>query len=240
VATKKKTSKKSAKADPVEVHERLTAAIPKPRIELDHQNAWQLLIATILSAQSTDRMINRVTPELFKRWPTPRALGEASQEDVEVVVKSTGFFRNKAKAIRAASEAIATRFNGEVPRTMDELVTLPGVARKTANLVLGGAYGIAAGIVVDTHAARVANRLALTAHEDPEKIEAELCEHFPRDRWIAIGQRLILHGRYVCTARAPRCLDCPLNELCPSREAEANDQWKTRAKREQQILDTPA
>ena len=218
------------------VHERLSAAIPKPRIELDHQNAWQLLIATILSAQSTDRMINRVTPELFKRWPTPRALGEAAQEDVEVVVKSTGFFRNKAKAIRAASEAIATRFGGEVPRTMEELVTLPGVARKTANLVLGGAYGVTAGIVVDTHAARVANRLALTTHEDPEKIEDDLCTQFPRDRWIAIGQRLILHGRYVCTARAPRCLDCPLNEICPAREAEAKDEWTARAKIEQQIL----
>jgi endonuclease III len=204
------------KADPKKVGPLLKKAVPEPRIELDFKDPWQLLIATILSAQSTDKRVNMVTPVLFERWSTPAALGAASQEDVEEVVKSTGFFRNKAKAIRGASAMIAEKHGGKVPKTMEELVELPGVARKTANLVLGGGYGIAAGIVIDTHAGRVARRLALTIEEDPVKVEDELREKFPAKEWIELGQRLILHGRYTCTAKDPKCGECALNKVCPS------------------------
>ncbi len=201
------------------VSDRLAPAIPSPRIELDFQTPWQLLIATILSAQSTDDRINMVTPMLFRRWPTPRALAAASQAEVEEVVKSTGFFRNKAKAIRECSRALVERHGGEVPRTMEEMVELPGVARKTANVVLGNALGIQAGMAVDTHALRVSRRLALTRQEDPAKVEADLCAVFPKNEWTVSALRLQLHGRYVCTARKPDCAHCPLNEICPSREA---------------------
>lgn len=204
-----------------EVRARLARALPEPRCELAHADAWQLLIATILSAQSTDARVNLVTPALFARFPTPAALGAASQEEVEALVKSTGFFRNKARAIRETSQALVERFGGEVPPRMEDMLTLRGVARKTANLVLGTALGIASGIVVDTHVARVARRLGLTEASDPERIEAELCERFPREEWIATGHRLVLHGRYLCTAKKPRCGECPLNEACPAREAEA-------------------
>jgi endonuclease III len=204
-----------------QIHERLSRAIAAPRIELDFRNPWELLVATILAAQSTDRTVNLVTPALFMAYPTPAALGAAPQDEVERLVRETGFFRNKAKAIRAASRLVAERFGGEVPRTMEELVTLPGVARKTANVVLGNAYRIALGITVDRHTGRVARRLGVVAEEeeDPVKIEAELCAIFPQDDWIDVGLRLQLHGRYVCTARAPDCRRCPLNELCPSRRA---------------------
>lgn len=202
------------------LRERLAKALPEPRCELEHADAWQLLVATILSAQSTDARVNLVTPALFARFPTPAALGAASQEDVEALVKSTGFFRNKARAIRETSQVLVERFGGQVPRRMEELLTLRGVARKTANLVLGTALGIPSGIVVDTHVARVARRLGLTEADDPERIEAELCGRFPREEWIATGHRLVLHGRYVCTAKKPRCGECPLNETCPAREAE--------------------
>lgn len=202
------------------LRERLAKALPEPRCELEHADAWQLLVATILSAQSTDARVNLVTPALFARFPTPAALGAASQEDVEALVKSTGFFRNKARAIRETSQALVERFGGQVPRRMEELLTLRGVARKTANLVLGTALGIPSGIVVDTHVARVARRLGLTEASDPERIEAELLERFPREEWIATGHRLVLHGRYVCTAKKPRCGECPLNEVCSAREAE--------------------
>lgn len=208
---------------------RLAAAIPEPRCELDFADAWQLLVATILSAQSTDARVNQVTPALFRRFPTPAALGAASQEEVEALVKSTGFFRNKARAIREASAAIAERFGGEVPRTLEEAMSLRGVARKTANLVLGTAYGLATGVIVDTHVARVAGRLGLTRASDPQEIERSLCAHFPREEWIATGHRLVLHGRYVCTARKPACAACPLNELCPTREAEPEGTLAARA-----------
>lgn len=217
--------------------DRLDLAIPVPRCELRHDNAWQLVIATILSAQSTDRTVNKVTPVLFARWPTPEALAGAAQEDVEIVVKSTGFFRNKAKAIRGASAAIAADFGGAVPRTIDEVITLPGVARKTANVVLGTAYGIASGITVDTHAARVAQRLGLTTQKKPEKIEADLCRVFPRDSWPDTSHRLVLHGRYVCVARKPKCAACPLNELCPSREVPPEGTVEERATSEAQLVD---
>lgn len=219
------------------VGERLRRTMPAPRCELEHENAWQLLVATILSAQSTDKMVNAVTPGLFSRWPTPRALAEALQEQVEEVVRRTGFYRNKAKAIRAASRSIVDEFAGEVPRTMDEMLTLPGVARKTANVVLGTAFGIAEGVVVDTHALRVSHRLGLTAHEDPPGVEQDLLVHFPRREWIDLGHRLVLHGRYVCLARAPRCAACPLNETCPSRQAKPEGSWQERAERERRFVE---
>ena len=219
-----------------ELRQRLARTLPDPRCELDHADAWQLLVATILSAQSTDRRVNQVTPELFRRWPTPVALARASQADVEAVIKSTGFFRNKARAIRETSRMLAERFGGAVPHTLEEALELRGVARKTANLVLGTAYGIPTGIVVDTHAARVAQRLALSRATEPAKIELDLLELFPRDEWIATGHRLVLHGRYVCTARAPRCTECPLNELCPSKAAELVGSVAARAKHEAALV----
>jgi endonuclease-3 len=212
-----------------DVAERLSRAIPRPHVELRFENAWQLLVASILAAQSTDRTVNRVMPELLSRWPDPAALARAPQAEVEKVVLSTGFFRNKSKAIRAASAAIAEHFAGQVPRTMEEMLELPGVARKTANVVLGAAYGVASGIVVDTHVQRVAHRLRLTRQIAPEKIEAVLCGLFPPEEWIRISHRLVLHGRHVCTARAPRCEECPLNEVCPSRQAPPRGTWSERA-----------
>jgi endonuclease-3 len=215
---------------------RLARAIPEPRCELDFTDAWQLVIATILSAQSTDARVNQVTPALFRRFPTPAALGAASQEEVETLVKSTGFFRNKARAIREASQTIAERFGGEAPRTLEELVTLRGVARKTANLVLGTAYGIASGVIVDTHVTRVAGRLGLTRSAEAEEIERDLCALVPRAEWVATGHRLVLHGRYVCVARQPHCRVCPLNELCPAREAAPEGSLAARAAEEARVV----
>ncbi len=230
---KPRRAAKSTRARADEVHARLAATLEAPPCELDFASPWQLLVATILSAQSTDKMINKVTPGLFARWPTPAALATASQEEVEVVVKPTGFFRNKAKAIRGAAALIAERHGGEVPRTVEALTALPGVARKTANVVLGTAYRIPSGITVDTHAGRVARRLELTEHDDPEKVEADLTALFPREAWIDTGHRLVLHGRYVCLARKPRCGECPLAEICPSHEGEAPaTPWTERAARE--------
>jgi len=203
------------------IYERLVKAIPAPKLELDSRNPWEMLIATILAAQSTDRRVNLVTPALFQAYPTPAALGAAPQDEVERLVRETGFFRNKARAIREASRLVAERFGGEVPRTMEELISLPGVARKTANVVLSNAYGIPAGITVDRHTGRVARRLDLAQDEDATEIEAELCALFPKEQWIDVGLRLQLHGRYVCTARAPDCKHCPLNELCPSRRTQS-------------------
>jgi endonuclease-3 len=218
------------------VEQRLSRAMPEPRCELDHRDAWQLLIATILSAQSTDRMVNKVTPALFARYATPAALGAADQTDVEALVKATGFFRNKAKSVRVASQLIAERHDGKVPRSIEELIELPGVARKTANVVLGTAYRIASGMTIDTHAGRVARRLALTKHEDPIKVESELCALFAKDSWIDMGHRFVLHGRYVCLAKKPRCSDCPLAELCPSAEAAGSGTWSSRAEREGAVV----
>lgn len=223
-----------------EVHARLSAANPTPHVELRFEDPWQLLVATILSAQSTDKMVNSVTPILFARWPSPAALAQAPQEAVEEVVKSTGFFRNKSKAIRAASAALVERHGGEVPRTMEELLVLPGVARKTANVVLGSAHGVSSGITVDTHAMRVSQRLRLTRHDDPEKIEADLCALFPKEDWIRTGHRLVLHGRYICVARKPRCAQCPLNELCPAAEEEPQGSWRERAEVEARQMDSRA
>jgi endonuclease-3 len=249
MATKKKTpAKKAAKAkQPAkpkqkaaiaggapakDVAERLEKAVPEPVCELKHKSAFQLLIATILSAQSTDKTVNAVTPDLFARWPTPAALAAAPQEEVETVVKRTGFFRNKAKAIRGTAAALVAAHGGEVPRSLDEMVTLPGVARKTANVVLGTAYGIPSGFVVDTHVMRVANRLGLTSHDDPRDIERDLCAQFPQRDWVDMGHRILLHGRYTCLAKAPMCSVCPLNELCPSREGGPEHTWQERARGE--------
>jgi endonuclease-3 len=211
--------------------------MPEPRCELEHDDAWQLLIATILSAQSTDRMVNRVTPQVFARYPNAAALAAAPQADVEALIKATGFFRNKAKAIRGASQVIAERHAGVVPRTLEALIELPGVARKTANVVLGTAYRIASGMTVDTHAGRVARRLQLTKHEDPGEVERDLCAQFPEASWIDTGHRFVLHGRYVCLARKPRCGECPLAEICPASEAAAlSGSWVERAERERQLV----
>jgi endonuclease-3 len=223
------------RGDAAAVLERLSRAIPNPHVELAFDNAWQLLIAVILSAQSTDKRVNLVTPEVFRRWPNPAALAAADTSEVEEVIKSTGFFRNKTRAITQASALLVSRFGGDVPRTLDELVEVPGVARKTANVVLGAAHRIASGIVVDPHAGRVAQRLGLTRELQPEKIEADLCAHFPSEHWIGMSHRLVLHGRYVCTARSPACVDCPLNEVCPSRLVPPEATWEQRA--EQQARD---
>lgn len=223
-----------------QIHERLSRANPDPHVELKFQNPWQLLVAVILSAQSTDKMVNSVMPGLLAKWPDAAALGAAAQEQVEEVVKSTGFFRNKAKAIREASKMVAEHFGGQVPRTMEELLEVPGVARKTANVVLGAAYGVITGIVVDTHAMRVAQRLGLTKQTTPEKIETDLCALFPREEWIRTSHRLVLHGRHVCTARAPRCKECPLNEVCPSHEDAPEGTWEQRAEAERREMESRA
>jgi endonuclease-3 len=232
VAPSKKPIASVPKPGPAEVAQiaaRLTEAIPSPRCELDHKDAWTLLVATILSAQSTDRTVNTVTPVLFEKWPTPQALAAAPREEVEAVVHRTGFFRNKAKAIQGASLAVHELHGGEVPREMAKLLTLPGVARKTANVVLGVAYRIAEGIVVDTHVMRVAQRLGLSAASQADKVEHDLCQQLPRDQWIDAGHRLLLLGRYVCLAKGPKCEDCPLFELCASRTGSALGTWQQRA-----------
>lgn len=193
----------------------LAAAYPDARCELDHETSWQLLVATVLSAQCTDHRVNQVTPELFARWAGPAELAAASQAEVEPIIRSTGMFRRKAKALREAARTVVEQHRGEVPESMEALAALPGVGRKTAKVVLGEAFGIAAGVTVDTHVRRLARRLGLTRLEDPEKIAAELEKLIPRDEWIRFSTRLILHGRRVCTARVPRCDGCCLNELCP-------------------------
>ena len=198
------------------IDERLAQAIPHPVVELDFTSAWQLLVATILAAQSTDKMINTITPELFRRWPTPADLAAADLADVEEVIKKSGFFRQKAKAIVRAAEIVAGAFGGEVPTELEQLVTVPGVGRKTANVVLGSAYRIASGFVVDTHVTRLAGRLGLSTETDPEKIEADLSRLFPRTSWIDAAHRLILHGRYTCKAKTPECGACVLADVCPS------------------------
>ncbi len=220
-----------------EVDDRLSVALPEAACELDHDDAWQLLIVTILSAQAKDSVINEIRPALFERWPTPADLAKAAQEDVEVVVKRSGYFRNKAKAIRECAQAIVERHGGEVPRTHEELIALPGASHKTANLVLGIAFGVASGIVVDTHVARVCTRLGLVKSKaKPEAIEKQLCELSPRARWIGISHRLILHGRHVCQANNPDCARCAINELCPARTAAPIDGWRERAEAEARLF----
>ena len=233
--TKAKAGGEPALSAPATVKQqlaRLAQTLPEPRCELDHENAWQLLIATILSAQSTDARVNVVTPELFRRYPTPAALGAAELPEVERLIHSTGFFRNKAKAIVATSRALAERHGGEVPRSLEALLELHGVARKTANVVLGTAYRLPTGVIVDTHAGRVARRLGITREQDPAKVERDLCAIAPQSEWVDLGHRLVLHGRYVCRAQQPDCGCCPLQELCPSAERVALGSVSERAERE--------
>lgn len=196
--------------------DRLAEAYPDSRCSLDHDTPFQLLAATILSAQCTDALVNRVTPGLFARYATPDALAAAPLEEVEQTISSVNFYRNKAKSLKGMADAVVTRHGGEVPASMEELVQLPGVGRKTANVLLGVAFGIAEGVVVDTHVKRVANRLALTREDDPEKIERDLVEVLPAESRVIFTHRVIDHGRAVCVARKPRCGECVLNDLCPS------------------------
>jgi endonuclease III len=197
---------------------RLDEAYPNAHCELNYENAFQLLIATILSAQCTDVRVNQVTQELFKKYKTPQDFVYASPAELEKEIRPTGFFRNKTKSIMGASKAIVEKFGGQVPRTMEEILTLPGVARKTANVVLGTAYGIASGVVVDTHVIRLSWRLDLTRNEDPKKIEQDLMTIIPKEKWIKFSHQLIWHGRRVCAARKPKCPDCNLECLCYSKD----------------------
>jgi endonuclease-3 len=207
---------RDARSRAPEILTRLLAAYPDARCALDYGDAFQLLCATILSAQTTDVRVNLVTPVLFARYPTPAALARARQADVEAIVKSSGFFRNKSRSLIAMAQALVADHGGEVPRTMEQLRELPGVGRKTANVVLGNAFGINDGITVDTHVARLSRLLGLTGHEDPGKIEQDLMPLFPRDHWALVSHLLIFHGRQVCIARRPRCADCVLSDICPS------------------------
>ncbi len=194
----------------------LDRLFPQAQCALRHENAFQLLIATILSAQCTDERVNKVTPELFRKFPTPQDFAALRQPVLEREIRSTGFFRNKAKSIIGAAKKIVEDFGGQVPPTMEELLTLPGVARKTANVVLGTAYGIPSGVVVDTHIFRITHRLKLTNQKTPEKVEQDLMKLVPKERWIAFGHQLIWFGRKICAARKPLCAECPLETVCDS------------------------
>lgn len=191
----------------------LGETIPAAQMELVHRSPWELLVATILSAQCTDQRVNQVTPGLFKRYPTPQDMACAKSNDLETVIKPTGFYRSKAKSLIGAAQAVVERFQGHVPAALEDLITIPGVGRKTANVVMGTAFGKPA-VVVDTHVKRVANRLALTKSEDPDQIERDLQGIFPQREWTEVSQRLLLHGRYVCLARTPRCKECRLYDVC--------------------------
>lgn len=196
--------------------QRLHEAYPDAECALHHRNAFELLVATILSAQCTDERVNKVTPALFARFPTAEAMADADREELETLIRSTGFYHNKAKNIQGAAQRIVSAYGGVVPQTMDELLTLPGVARKTANVVLGVIFKIADGVVVDTHVKRLSNRLGLSTQSDPEKIERDLQAITPQAEWINLSHLLIFHGRNVCDARKPNCAACTLSDLCPS------------------------
>lgn len=214
----KARSRKSAKPLAPEriaaILDALRRTYPNVVCALTHRNAFELTIATILSAQTTDVNVNKVTPELFRLYPTPQRLSQASLPEIEAIIKSTGFFRNKAKNIQGAARTLVERFGGKVPQTIEEMIELPGVARKTANVVLGSWYGIPSGIVVDTHVLRLSKRLELTKASDPAKVELDLQKIIPQDRWIQFSHELIHHGRQVCFARKPNCVDCSLEKLC--------------------------
>jgi endonuclease III len=197
---------------------RLDEAYPAATCALKHEDPFQLLIATILSAQCTDERVNQVTATLFKRYPNPKAFAYANPTELEQEIRPTGFFRNKTKSIMGASKKIVEEFHGEVPQTMEQLLTLPGVARKTANVVLGTAFGQASGVVVDTHVQRVSGRLDLTKHTEPKKIEQDLMAVIPREKWILFAHQLIWHGRRVCLARRPRCVECNLEKMCYAKD----------------------
>lgn len=196
------------------INARLAKEYPDARCALDYENPLQLTIATILSAQCTDVCVNKVTPALFAKYPDAASIAAAPPADLETLIKPTGFFRNKARSIRACCQAIVDQHGGEVPQTMEELVHLPGIGRKTANVILGNAFGIP-GIPVDTHVGRLARRMALTDHNDPVKVESDLMELIPRKEWTMFGHRMIFHGRQVCQSRKPKCDSCAVSKLCP-------------------------
>jgi endonuclease-3 len=198
--------------------QKLDEAYPDATCELKHANPFQLLISTILSAQCTDVRVNLVTESLYKKYPNPQAFAYANPSELEQEIRPTGFFRNKTKSVMGASKAVVEKFGGEVPRTMEEILTLPGVARKTGNVVLGTAYGIASGLVVDTHVLRLANRLELTKNQEPKKIEQDLMKVIPQNKWIQFSHQLIWHGRRVCIARKPKCSICNLERICNSKD----------------------
>jgi endonuclease-3 len=212
----KKTAKPLAPDRVAAILAALRKAYPNVVCALTHKNAFELTIATILSAQTTDVGVNKATPALFKAFPTPKALASASLTEIEPLIRTTGFYRAKAKNIQGAARVLVEKFHGKVPQTIEELTELPGVARKTANVVLGSWFGIAAGIVVDTHVLRLSRRLELTKATDPKKVEQDLMKIIPQDRWIQFSHELIHHGRQVCIARKPHCVDCTLEKLCNS------------------------
>ncbi|HVC90603.1 MAG TPA: endonuclease III [Acidobacteriaceae bacterium] len=220
----RKTAKKRPAADPTNpqrvqtILDRLAQHYPNAVCALHHKNAWELMVATILSAQCTDVRVNMVTPALFKRFPTPQAMAKAPQAEVEEMIRTTGFFRNKAKNIIGAAQRLIAEFGGKVPQTMEELLTIPGVARKTANVVSGSWYKIGLGVVVDTHVMRITQRLELTKSTTPEKIEQDMMRLLPQASWIDFSHRVIHFGREICIARKPRCADCFLEDICNSKD----------------------
>lgn len=209
-------TKAKLQAHATELLRRLLALYPDAHCELDYRNPYELAVATILSAQCTDKRVNLVTPELFRRWPTPESLAKAPRDEIEKVIQSTGFFRNKAKSLSGFAARVTEVHGGTVPAEMEQLVALPGIGRKTANVVLGNAFAINEGIVVDTHVQRLSKRLGLTRESDPVKVERALVPLFPRERWTILSHLLIWHGRRVCDARKPRCGECTLADICPS------------------------
>jgi endonuclease-3 len=206
-----------------EILQRLDQLYPEVTCALTHTSAWELLVATILSAQSTDVNVNRVTPELFRKYPTVEAFAALTPEQLQPDVRSTGFFRNKSKSVVGSAKTIVGEFGGRVPDDMEKLLTLPGVARKTANVVLGTWFKKAEGVVVDTHVHRISRRLDLTTNDDPQKIEQDLMRIIPREKWILFAHQVIWHGRRLCIARKPKCVDCPLENLCHA----ADKTWST-------------
>ena len=197
---------------------KLDEAYPNATCELKHENTFQLLVSTILSAQCTDVRVNQVAETLYKKYPDAKAFAYATPSELEQDIRPTGFFRNKTKSVMGASKAILEKFGGQVPRTMEEILTLPGVARKTGNVVLGTAYGIASGVVVDTHVLRLSNRLDLSRNEDPKKVEQDLMKIIPQEKWIQFSHQLIWHGRRVCHARKPKCIECNMESLCYAKD----------------------
>jgi len=228
-AAPKTATKPTAGYDPTspervaEILNRLDATYPGATCALHHKSAWELLVATILSAQCTDARVNMVTPALFQKYPTIRDFAQLKPEQLEPDIKSTGFFRNKAKSVVGAAQEIVSEFGGKVPDEIDQLLTLPGVARKTANVVLGTWFGKAEGVVVDTHVQRISHRLELTTNDVPPKIEQDLMRVIPREQWITFAHQIILHGRALCVARQPKCADCPLENICHA----ADKTWST-------------
>jgi endonuclease III len=204
-----------------EILRRLERMYPSATCALLHSNPWELLVATILSAQCTDKRVNEVTPGLFRKYPTPQDFAATRPEVLADDIRSTGFFNNKAKSIVGAARKVMGDFGGTVPRTMEEMLTIPGAARKTANVVLGTAYGIASGIVVDTHVQRISARLDFTKNTDPVKIEQDLVKIIPKEKWIVFSHEIILHGRALCVARTPKCAECDLNDVCYAKDKTA-------------------